>query len=134
MRGGPLNPETVRLLNIMAEIRRKRRGTDKLPFARILEKVMKERGLSVGAIAEMAGVSRSVVQSWTANANPHDLQAVAKLAKALNIGFKELLLGEPESRDFENLTLSDLFSEQELFEGICRIKIERLVPKKGSGK
>jgi len=96
---------------------------------------MEERDLSIGAIAEMAGVSRSVVQSWTSNANPHDLQAVAKLAKALNMGFKELLLGENEDRDVDGLSLKDLFEEQEFFEGICRVRIERLVPKrKGSNK
>lgn len=113
---------------------RKRKGTDKLPFAKILERVMKERDLSIGAIAEMAGVSRSVVQSWTSQANPHDLQAVAKLAKALNIGFKELLLGETEDRDVDGVSANDIFDEQEFFEGICRVKIQRLVPKKGNTK
>lgn len=92
---------------------------------------MEERGLSIGAIAEMAGVSRSVVQSWTYKANPHDLQAVAKLAKALNMGFKDLLLGESDSPGIDGIAVKDLFDEQEFFEGICRIKIERLVPKKG---
>lgn len=110
---------------------RKRKGTDKLPFAKILERVMKERDLSIGAVAQMAGVSRSVVQSWTSKANPHDLQAVAKLAKALNMGFKELLLGENEDQSFTDISAKDLFDEQEFFDGICRIKIQRLVPKKG---
>lgn len=95
---------------------------------------MTERGLSIGAIAEMAGVSRSVVQSWTSQANPHDLQAVARLAKALNIGFKELLLGEIEERDVGVLSVKDLFDEQDFFDGICTIKVQRLVPKKGNTK
>lgn len=91
---------------------------------------MKERDLSIGAIAEMAGVSRSVVQSWTSKANPHDLQAVSKLAKALGMGFKELLLGELEDRDADGISPKDIFDEQDFFDGICRIKIQRLVPKK----
>lgn len=114
----------------MTTSNRKRKGTDNLPFAKILERVMKERGLSIGAIAEMAGVSRSVVQSWTSKANPHDLQAVAKLAKALNMGFKELLLGENEEQAFSEITAKDLFDEQDFFDGICRVKIQRLIPKK----
>ena len=114
----------------MPTVKRKRQGTDKLPFAKILERVMEERGLSIGAIAEMAGVSRSVVQSWTSKANPHDLQAVAKLSKALGMGFKELLLGEIEERDVDGVSVKDLFDEQEFFEGVCRIRIQRLVPKK----
>ena len=95
---------------------------------------MAERGLSIGAIAEMAGVSRSVVQSWTSKANPHDLQAVARLAQALGVGFKELLLGEIEERDVDSISSKDLFDEQEFFDGICRIKVQRLVPRKGTGK
>lgn len=94
---------------------------------------MEERDLSIGAIAEMAGVSRSVVQSWTSKANPHDLQAVAKLAKALDMGFKELLLGESDQR-VTDISAKDLFDEQDFFDGICRIKIQRLVPKKGNEK
>lgn len=118
----------------MTTTNRKRKGTDKLPFAKILERVMNERDLSIGAIAEMAGVSRSVVQSWTSKANPHDLHAVAKLAKALDMGFKELLLGETEETSFSEISAKDLFDEQDFFDGICRIKIQRLVPKKGSTK
>ena len=90
---------------------------------------MEERALSVGAVAEMAGVSRSVVQSWTYNANPHDLQAVARLATALNMNFKELLLGEPDQEQIRDFLFRDLFDEKEVFEGICKVNIQRLVPK-----
>lgn len=110
---------------------KKRQGTNKLPFANILKKIMDERELSVRAIAEMSGVSPSVVQSWTSNANPHDLQAVARLAKALNLSFKELLLGESDQKTAEALTVGDMFEEKEFFEGICKVSIQRLVPKKG---
>ena len=115
----------------MNTTKRKRQGTDKLPFATILKKIMIDRGLSIGAIAEMAGVSRSVVQSWTYKANPHDLQAVAKLAKALNISFKELLLGEVDKESIKHISAADFFDESEMFEGICKISIQRLTPKKG---
>jgi len=115
----------------MPPTKNKRQGTDQLPFAKTLMRLMKERELSIGAIAEMAGVSRSVVQSWTAKANPHDLQAVGRLAKALNIDFRELLLGEAEAHGQRPIFINDLFDEKELFEGICKINIQRLVPKKG---
>lgn len=111
----------------------KRQGTDGLPFGKILKQVMADRGLTVRAVAEMAGVSGSVVQSWLNKANPHDLQAVARLAKALNMSFKELLLGERDSFQSE-VTLEQLFEEQDWFEGICRIKLQRLVPKNGVKK
>lgn len=112
-------------------IEKKRQGTNKLPFANILKKIMDERGLSVRAVAELAGVSPSVAQSWISKANPHDLQAVARLAKALNINFKELLLGETDSSNSSQLTIKDIFEEKDFFEGICKVSIQRLVPKKG---
>lgn len=108
----------------------KRQGKEQLPFAGILKQVMTERGLTIRAVAEMAGVSSSVAQSWLNKSNPHNLQAVARLAKALNLSFRGLLLGEPEELSRE-LTMNDLFDEQDFFEGICKIKIQRLVPRKG---
>lgn len=47
------------------------------------------------------------------------------------MGFKELLLGETENSLPGEATLKDLFDEQDFFEGIVRLKVERLVPKKG---
>jgi transcriptional regulator with XRE-family HTH domain len=116
----------------MAKIRKKRQGTDELPFARNLKQIMDERKLTVRAVAAMAGVKQpSVVMSWLSNANPHDLKSVGRLAKALNMSFRELLLGEAESESVKNMSINDLFEEKELFEGICKINIQRLVPKKG---
>lgn len=109
---------------------KKRTGTDKLPFGKILKSIMEDRDLSVRAIAEMAGVRPSVVQSWISSANPHDLQAVSKLAKALNIEFKKLLLGESDAELKGANSISDIFEEKEFFEGICKVSIQRLVPKK----
>lgn len=116
----------------MAKISKKRQGTDDLPFAKNLKRIMDERKLTVRAVAAMAGVKQpSIIMSWLSNANPHDLKAVGRLAKALNMNFKELLLGEPEQESVGGMSVTDLFDEKELFEGICRINIQRLVPKKG---
>ena len=109
---------------------KKRQGTNKLPFGRILKSIMEDRGLSVRAVAEMSGVSASVVQSWVSAANPHDLQAVARLAKALDMSFKEILLGERDTQAV-SIDAAELFDEQEFFDGICRVKVQRLIPKKG---
>lgn len=109
---------------------KKRKGTNKLTFGVRLRKIMDDRNLTVRAIAEMAGVTSSVIQSWISKAAPHDLEAVAKLAKALNVGFKEILLGEPETGESPEL----MFDEQDWFEGICKVKIQRLVPRKGGAK
>lgn len=110
---------------------KRRQGTNKLPFSSILRKLMNERDLSVRAVAEMAGVSPSVIQSWISSANPHDLVAVGKLAKALNLSLRELLLGETEHSQFESSNIKDIFEEKDFFEGICKVSIQRLIPKKG---
>jgi len=108
----------------------KRQGTECLPFAKILKRVMSERGLTVRAVGEMAGVSSSVCQSWLNASNPHDLQAVGRLAKALNMEFKELLLGEAELRAPGGVDVEGLFEEKDLFDGLCKVSIKRLVPRK----
>lgn len=105
---------------------KKRQGTNQITFGVRLRKTMDERSLTVRAIAEMAGVNSSVVQSWISKAVPHDLEAVARLAKALNIGFKELLLGEPEMAESPEM----MFDAEDWFEGLCKVSIQRLVPKK----
>lgn len=92
---------------------------------------MKERGLTLKQVAQLAGVSISVVQNWLEGKTPHDLQAVSKLAKGLGISFKSLLLGEAET-NHQPATISELFDEQLWFDGYAKITINRLIPRKGS--
>ena len=114
----------------MEGMAKERRTKNQLPFGKILKTIMTERGLTVRAIGEMAGVGPSVVQNWLTHSSPQDLQAVARLAKALNMSFKGLLLGEAELSQSQP-TLAELFEEQDLFEGIVKLKMQRLVPRKG---
>jgi transcriptional regulator with XRE-family HTH domain len=110
---------------------KKNNGTETLPFGRALRALMQERHLTLKQVAELAGVSTSVVQNWLEGKAPHDLKAVARLAQALGIGFKALLVGEPENIG-SGSALSDLFQEQDLFDGLCKLSIKRLVPRKDS--
>lgn len=104
---------------------KKRKGTNNLPFGKILKGIMSERNLTVRAVAELAGVSASVVQSWLNQSNPHDLKAISKLAQALGLSFKTLLLGEVDSVSGPT-TIAEIFEEQDIFDGICRVSIKRL--------
>jgi transcriptional regulator with XRE-family HTH domain len=99
-----------------------------IPFGKILSKLMKERQLTIQAIANLAGVNKSVVHGWMTGTTPHDLIAIGKLSRALGIGFRELLLGEPEIP----VTLSTLdvqFDKVDVFEGLCEVRIRRIIPK-----
>lgn len=107
---------------------KKKKGTDNLPFKNILSHVKKERNLSVRALAAMAEVGESVVQGWLNGSIPHDLKAVARLAKGLGLSFRKLLLGEEEPNT-KPANVGDLFREDEFFEGICKVSIKRLTPK-----
>lgn len=113
---------------VMAKLS-KRKGTDSLPFKDILSSTMTERKLTVKQVASLAGVTASVVQNWLSGQNPHNLQAVNLLAEKLGIPFKKLLLGENEKMD-HNTQVTELYDEQEFFDGLARIKIQRLIPKK----
>lgn len=110
-------------------MKKTKKGTKNLPFGKILRGIMNDRGLTLRAVAEMAGVNASVVQGWLNHTNPHDLQAVSKLAQALGVSFKGLLLGEQEENG-SSVTVSELFEEQDLIEGICKVSIKRLVERK----
>lgn len=109
----------------------KRKGTDKLPFKNILKRIKNERNLSVRALAAMAEIGESVAQSWLNGAVPHDLQSVARLAEGLGLSFRELLLGEAETK-IRVGNVDELFEESDLFDGICKVSIKRLSPKTGS--
>ncbi|MBM3383259.1 MAG: helix-turn-helix transcriptional regulator [Betaproteobacteria bacterium] len=101
---------------------------DALPFGKILSKLMKERQLTIQAIANLAGVNKSVVHGWMTGTTPHDLFAIGKLSRALGIGFRELLLGEPELP--VSMTTLDLqFDKEDVFDGLCEVRIRRIVPK-----
>lgn len=89
---------------------------------------MEERRLDVQQIAKLANVSRSVVNDWLKGSNPHDLLAVADLAKALGVPFKSLLLGLTDEQAGLQ-SVHELYDEVEFFGGLCRVSITKLVPR-----
>lgn len=55
--------------------------------------------------------------------------AVNRLCKELNVSFRWLLTGENESPN-QTPTLSEIFEAVPYFDGVARIRIERLVERK----
>ncbi len=93
-----------------------------------LAKVMSEKNLSLRQVAKLAGVSSSsVIDSWLNSATPNDLMAISKLCKALNVSFKWLLTGEAEEK-ISRPAMSEIFQEIPFFDGLARIRIDRLIP------
>lgn len=95
-----------------------------------LRRVLKEQNISLRKAARIAGVSASVIDSWSAGSTPGNLLAVKRLTDELKISFCWLLTGDAENTS-QSLPMSQLFDEQPYFEGYARIRIEKLTPKKG---
>jgi transcriptional regulator with XRE-family HTH domain len=94
-----------------------------------LKTLIKEKGLTLRKASTIAGVSPSVIDSWINGASPTDLIAVKKLADHLDISFTWLLTGENEKGNHEP-TVTEIFEETPYFDGLARIRIDRLMPRK----
>lgn len=100
----------------------------RISFGRNLTALMKDRALRITDVAALAQVSKSVVHGWMTGTNPRDLRAVKRLADALNVQFSELLIGETERLSSNNTDLR--FENIPLFDGICRVRIEKVISRK----
>lgn len=105
------------------------RRKNKNEWGQRLKAILNERKISLRKAAGIAGVSPSVMDSWTSGATPSDMLAVKKLADALGVSFSWLLTGQPDSAT-TFLSLQEHFDEEPFFNGLARIKIEKLVPRK----
>lgn len=94
-----------------------------------LRAVLKEKGVSLRKAAEMAGVANSVLDSWSGGASPTDFMAVKRLADKLDISFSWLLTGDHEKNETKP-TLAEMYKEVPYFDGLARIRIDRLIPRK----
>lgn len=96
-----------------------------------LNKVMTEKGKSQRDIARFCNTSVSVVSAWVKNgSSPSDLMSIKKLSEELNVSFSWLLTGTYESGSTQP-SLVEVFDETPYFDGYARIRIDRLIPKKG---
>ena len=93
-----------------------------------LRSAMAEKKLSVRKAATLAGVAPSLVDSWLTGASPADLVAVQRQADALGVSFSWLLTGRQE-RSGRVPTVAEFFDTLPFFDGLARIRIDRLMPR-----
>ena len=93
-----------------------------------LSAVLKEKTISFRRAAILAKVAPSVIDSWSGGASPTDIQAVKRLCDALDISFTWLLTGTYD-KGIHNPCLTELFEELPYFDGLARIRIDRLILK-----
>lgn len=111
---------------------KKTEKTDQSVFSQNLNKLLKDRGISQRAAAELAGVNPSVVNDWCNGAVPRDLKAVSKLCKALSTDFEWILTGEASEQRKYDPKLEDFFEVEKdsSFSGIFQIEAKKLKRKK----
>lgn len=102
------------------------------PFSENLRKVSEERQLSQRAIAEIAGIPLSTLNTWLNGAIPTDHMAVLKLCKALSLDYQWLMTGEVSNSRVGDLRLDQIFSIEDdaSFSGIFQIEAKRLKRRK----
>lgn len=86
-----------------------------------LSKIMKERNLSLAALASASGVPKQTIHGWTAGRRVRDLDKLKKVASVLKMPLHDLLYGVPDP--FSSVTNEVL---KELFSGDVRVTIHRI--------
>lgn len=97
-----------------------------------LSDILREKRISFRKAAQLAGVSVSVIDSWTGNSSPANLLAVRRLCNALDISFSWLLTGEHDRQE-RQMSLTETYETLPYFNGLARIQIEQLIPRKKRG-
>ena len=99
------------------------------PFRKNLQSLMREKGLTAKKVAELSGVSPTVVQNWLTGSVPHNFLAVASLSTALGVDFQWLLTGVHGAAPTVNaLSLGELFDIEPdpSFSGLFMLEAKRL--------
>jgi transcriptional regulator with XRE-family HTH domain len=110
---------------------KKKNGTKSI-FAKNLEKLLKERGLTQKSLASIAGVSPSTMNEYLNGNQPQNMSAVLKICESLQVDFQWLLTGENSRSNLKDISLAELFdmADEPDFSGIFQIELKRLKRKK----
>ena len=126
----PLSPEVDHRLVREVIVMKKQEGNAQSTFSENLSHVLKERGISVRAAGELAGVSSSTIAGWAnGTASPLDMPSVQRLAKALSVNFEWLLTGTVETSTPKTLEEAFDISKDPTLSGFFEIQIRRIKPK-----
>lgn len=92
-----------------------------MEFGKNLLRLMKEKGLSLGKLEKLSGVSKPTLHGWTTGRGVTNLDQLKKVATVLEVPIHELIYGEPDP--FESKTREVL---KELFSGDVRLTVHRI--------
>jgi transcriptional regulator with XRE-family HTH domain len=113
----------------MRKTRKEKR--DERPFAKILTRLLKERGLTLTQASTKSDVPMATLSGWKNGQSPEDFIAVQKLAHALGVSLSFLLTGVDDTPSKHTPSITEVFEDGgELFDGFAKITITKLIPKK----
>jgi len=122
-------------LNVKENKKPRRKRQDQSVFAKNLNRLLKERGLSHRVTAQMCGVSQSTLADWSAGAAPNNLHKVSDLARALGVSFSYLCLGVENDTSKDEIGIDDLYDEEPTsFQGLFKLQATKLIRKKRTNK
>lgn len=101
-------------------------------FGKNLKQLMKEHKLTIRKAAQVAGVSQGTIGDWQSGTAPTNYAAVLRLARFLNVPLVWLLTGEQEQISLTPRVEDVLLEGALIFDGIAKIQIQQLIPKKGT--
>lgn len=98
-----------------------------MQLAKNLSRIMKDRGLTLGKLSQMSGVSKPTLHGWTTGRRVLYIDQLKQVANVLKISIHELFYGEPDP--FAGVPQDVL---REIFSGDVRITIHRIERVKGN--
>ena len=116
----------------MEKLNKPKRKRVSSPFAGNLKKVLDERGISIRSAAQICGVNQASVHSWLNGTQPHDVNCLLKLCKAVKCDFQWLLTGTHGQAKVQEMALQEIFETENdpAFSGIFQIEAKRLKRRK----
>ena len=90
-----------------------------------LNRLCKERGLSLSELARLSSVPVQTLHGWTTGRKAVQLEQLKRIASALKVSVHELAYGEPDP--YEPVGEEIL---RELFSGDVRVTVQRIERKK----
>jgi transcriptional regulator with XRE-family HTH domain len=104
-------------------------------FSKNLKRLLRERGISQKAVADLLGLNPSVVHDWLNGGTPRDPAVLLKLCRTLKIDFQWLMTGEAKEFNPSELGLGQIFDVEpdSAFSGMFLIEAKRLKLKKKKG-
>ena len=98
-------------------------------FGKVLEKLLKDNGLSIRQFSQKIGVSPKTAQEWVGKEGrfPSSPDIIKKIADLFEVSVHELLFGETDPRELVNSLLNN---KTEIHTGLYEITIKKVNVKK----